>query len=786
MKFFAALILVFAAAALAALEITGVKLRNDIYPLEIDEFQWVEGWGEQNQFFPRYFKPAATLQIAFRNDTGEAIGVADLTFAGRPIDAVTTHPEYAGPVIWHRSIPETVPPGGTAQLAIRLREAVAAPFEVGFNGTSVTVAPAMAEAIRILYVGFNAERDRLTVFVDALGGAGKLTGFTVDGREVAAAIRNSEFAGGNPALATIELAAPLAYGGWFILEARAEKAATFEQVRVRDDFFPVGIIGGNPDDHRRAGFNFLYNLHGGAAVPELPGFARLSPADNPEALEALAATRPGPAYFLGNVDEPDAREPAGLPYMERSGINAMRQVEPLMALQRRHDPAHLTALMIDRTYAPLNWYIYGQLPDLPFNDCYVPTIFHGYDSETVARTASTLLAAVAPRPPQMMLWTALNTAHSPRVTTPLENELQVHYTLGSGLKGLHYFIDWTSYPNLSEGGYYIGVSRVGPLWRSVARGNALADRLKALLNVAYPWRAASCDRPDEVWCQTLLAGEDSLIVTIVNRRVRVNALDRMKFVHSTPVRAAKVTVTLPEWFDAAVVCRVDWDRVTPVAAERDGRTLTLAVDELEAGRVLVISRDPAIAGRLAGDVALQSGVAALQRVDAIPAGEIVAARPRDLSRTIVLDAETVLDFTDPATLELAAEIRLDNAVLERCDGGVALRPGGEAREARAEILFAVEAPAGCAAELRGRTFSLGYLASLQLGAAAVTAGNFTNDTSLKPLWYRGEGSQEFLAADTAAGEDGRCYLRVTLKDPLIVAPDGYSVAARSLTLTPQI
>ena len=80
------------------LAIEHAVIRQDQYPLAVEDFLWAEGWGEMRQFFPRYFKCAATVHVFVRNDGDAEAEVTQLSFNGRPIGEVCTTAEFAGPV----------------------------------------------------------------------------------------------------------------------------------------------------------------------------------------------------------------------------------------------------------------------------------------------------------------------------------------------------------------------------------------------------------------------------------------------------------------------------------------------------------------------------------------------------------------------------------------------------------------------------------------------------------------------------------------------------------------
>jgi len=465
---------------LAELEITDAIVRLDRYDLPIDEWQWAEGWSEQRQFFPRYFTPSATIHLFVHNTGAEPELVTELLFQGSPMGEVCTTPDFAGPVIWYRANPEIIAPGAMAMVYMRLRERPTGPREVAIVAESgersaATVMPADFEQLRLSYVGFSRRIDVVYVYVENYsGGPLAVEGIEVDGRDMTSdsQIVNAGFAGG-PALIEVSLQEPLVYGSYHCIKVTTQQGPfAMHQVRARDDWFPLSIIpSGSPlSEYHAKCFNTLYQM--GGVHPDEPGwwdphgeherlgFRLTKPSFTEPPVRAGATVPPGKIRYT-NIDEPDARESSSLPYLQRCGVNIMRRVEPVMAMQRRLDPYHETTVIVDRTYAPMNWFTYGEVPDVLINDCYTPTRFMGFDLIVCAHTIDTLIPAAGPRPVEMMLWSTLNTGFPTRRSpTPDENDMSVHYVIGGGAKGLHYFLDWNSYPALQEGGYYMAMSEI--------------------------------------------------------------------------------------------------------------------------------------------------------------------------------------------------------------------------------------------------------------------------------------------------------------------------------------
>lgn len=765
-----------------AWEITGSQLRQDIYPYSLEEPLWVEAWGEKNQFFPRYYKESATIQVIVKNNTALPKLLPCLTFEGQKIADVTTRADYAGPVIWYRFNPETVAPGGYALLTVRLRKMPEREVALGIDEISLKILPKHQD-LRIQFVSFNSMRDTLNLYIEALKDSGKIQSIEIDGVTVPAEIYNAEFKSGNPALAVVHLKKALDFGSYCIVKIKTERSETLEQIRVRGNHFYLGIIGGDVEKYKSAGFNLLYSLNGNKMM-RLKEMTCLSPISSEAELCKTAQQVPAGEYIYGNADEPDAHEPPGLPYMERCGVNIMKKVEPLMALQRKFGGGHLTALMIDTTYAPLNWYTYGQLPDLPFNDCYIPTIFHGYAPERIAHVLPVFQSATAPRPVQMMLWSCCNTNHTPRATTPLEHEIQLHYAIGSGAKGIHYFVDWSSFPNISEGGYFVGVTKIPQLWRSVVRGNALLDRLKELLAQGFSWNSAKSLNPEHIWCKTLLAGTKDLIVTVVNRKLKVHPTDKMKFVHSSPV-SGSISVEIPEWFHEPEIYSVAWDRVEKIPLKFNNKQVVIPVKNLVSGRVFVISENRNVEKLLAGTSSIQKSIRKQLVSERKKGGKKLFARkqPRACLNLTKKDKEVILDFSKPETWKLFSEIRLDNAELElTADGFLRMYPGKELRESRAELYLQLNVDSSqFKARLHGTT-TPGYGASIELGIKPSNSLGYLTVSSLKADWFMGNSEKEFLEIMQTKAAEENYTICITLKDPQITSPEDCSVGINKLIL----
>ena len=804
-----------ALAAQGQLVVEHVNIRLDRYPVPLGEYQWGEAWGEIRQFFPRYFKPAATAHVFVRNGGGSEVDVTHLSFNGKPVEEVCTTPEVAGPVIWYRANPEVLQPGQFGLIYVRLRDRPDRPIDVGIStkdGQTVTarLTESDREQIRLGYVGFNQRIDRVYLYVERLA-TRKLNVDRVylDGRDLTASsqVVNGSFEGG-PALVETTLDEPLAYGSYHCLRVTTRQGpVAMHQVRARDDRFQRGIVAGQTPlkAYHAKFFNSLYHLHG--SFPTDPdwwkpdsdlarlGFTRTTPCPSEEAIKAQADVPPGRILF-NSVDEPDAHEPGPLPYMSRCGINIMRQVEPTMRLQRRLDPLHETMVLVDRTYAPFNWLVYGEVPDVLMNDIYAPTQWHGYDLDVFAPSVDALLAGAAPRPVHVMLWGGMNTGYPMRRSpTPEENDMSVHYVLGCGAKGVHYFLDWNSYPTVFEGGYYVGAPRTNMLWKNMGRMNAEMARLAPLLAIGHPFSIVAADS-DQLWARSLLCGKDNFVVVLVNRKHRINVNDRYsKQPHIYPVESAAVALSLPGWFTLRSAVHVTYDDVRPIRLSGQGQRRRLEVRDLRTSMVLVLSQEDDIAERLTLDSEQFAALMASEKPRFVTDHPPI---PDTEQPDAVIELDAGAGAAGSLTLDLRQAEALARATRLRTDGDLRLEPGQWLGlftrpdwHGQAEIVFRLRGGVPLlqvTARLISQTPNFAACANNVVGISQ-DGRRYAEDSSFKMEWNGGAYGPERGAGLSASLEarEGEpvqeFYVRVLLRDPGIVASDEATNLAETLTIS---
>lgn len=769
------------------------SIRQDRVAVPPEDWQFNEGWPDLRQFYPRYFKPAATLHLYVQNSSGAPRDITDVQFNGEPIADVCTNADFAGPVIWYRSNPEQLEPGGIGLITVRLRHDPTDTVTVSVGDTVAEFANAQRDQIRFGYVGFNDEIDRIYAYVEKWNDDSKIVAScTFDGTDVTAQTEfvNPDFSDGaaRPALIEITLDAPLPYGSYhYLCVTTAEGETAMCEVRSRDAQYRLGMWPGAGWECQGAApvseyyAKFFNNLYIPSEMPDdytwdpdgdanRLGFTITTNGTHEDIVRRIADMPPDRIVYT-NVDEPDAHEPPGLPYMQRCGINIMQQVEPLMRTQRRLDPHHHTTVIVDRTYAPLNWLTYGDVPDIFMSDCYVPERWMGFEIQSIAMQLDMMNGAIGPRPIDLMIWGTMNTGYpKKRSPTPEENDMMVHYAIAEGAKGIWYFRDWDAYPIEAEGGYFIGAHSTNMQWKTMGRMNAEIARLASLLSKGHPFQIATADN-DQLYVRSLLCGRDTFVVVMVNRSHRIdnpsnNAGGMPPFIF--PVESATVELNLPSWFETRAVVRVAWDETEAIELTEN----KLQIDNLMTSMVVVISQNAEIADQLTLPeerlTLLRESEKPTYVTDAPPIAE--SARPDSV---IAFDTdELTLDLTAPETLERAARITIDGGEIRQVPGAWLGLFAPKDWHGEAEVVFRFESKTPLKkvrAILDSSTPNIAAAATNAVGIAT-DRKHFTEACTLKMEWPGyGELAVEI---DAPGNEPIRIFdVLVRMSDPGIVYSD---------------
>ena len=787
----------FNSAICGVLSVTHKQVRADKYVFSREDIQWGEAWGELNQFYPRYFKRSSTLQLFIRNNGDKPVAIEKLLFNDVDIQTVCTRADFAGQVIWYRVYPEKPNAGKSSMITIRLRKKLVKPVKISFKSSegmeySTIFTPENVEKMRIASVNFELEKSKIYLYVEN----NSTSNLTIDkvfvnGKAIKPNKKiNPNFLNGRPAHLEITSSKKFLHGEpieILVTSTKGEKAAC--QIRARGSKINLGIIGNNYTAYHAKMFNMIYRLAGNKG-PDAKALEKLNkyklslsaPVKVKADMRRLSRAVSPDGFMYGNMDEPDAREPKGLPYMQRCGINIMRKVEPVMKLCRENDPAHLTSLMIDSTYAPLNWFTYGEVPDIYFNDVYCLTKFNGYSMKNVAPRVLTGLYASAPRPVNIMLWGCMNTSFPMRrFHTPTENDMEIHYALGSGAKGIHYFVDWNSFPRIVERGYFIGTVRSKPLWNNIGRMNAKICRISNLLNISYPCNLTWNSAPDELWTRSLICGAENLAVIAVNKKHNVNVADKIKMSHVFPVENAVIKVDIPEWLTPRKLVLIEWDKVTEKPLTVNNGKVEIPVTKLSAGRIWIISGNDKIVDTLQIPSDRLALLKESEKTDIPRSGLSINSFKNDKIIELPADKKFMkLNLTADNIRACCSMVKTEVGSLEEIPGkGIGLYSGQEEIENQSNLIFHFKSPRKLSklqVKLNCSTPNFVYCANNTLKVYTKKKSVF--DRSFKVKW-NGRGT---LQVDFPEATDD-FYVQIIMKDPRIVTIPGYTNISTYLQLS---
>ncbi len=528
----------------------------------------------------------------------------------------------AGEPVWWKVEPPTIPPGGYAQVTVRLRRdpkvqtlALALPALAGADGRIEI--PVNRRQPRFFSINFTPGFDAIYAYLRHPAGRGIAPRrILLDGQDVT---QRSTVVADEPVdtvPVVIRPPAPLRPGTWHHFQAEYEDGSA---ARVGLGAWQPGLVygmwgyskvGPTEDDNRRFFLEDLRVHNINTLMYSIPGEVR-----------AFLRTPEGQAYskqtgirimtnwvndavnppFLFLTDEPDAGDFASRmldPFKRLGSLGQwlVRRAE----MFRREDPHTPVLLNVDNTFKPENWYMYAQLADLPCADPYYlegmhsvlkhdPMNLWAYLKPTYVYGVGTIYqSAGAPRPMHLILHTCrFDMADlALRGPTPVEKRVEVYYALAAGAKALSY---WWYTPF----GEYYGCGGSDPamraLWKEIGLLGAEIRSAEPLLIRSSP-AALDLRGPRTLWMRSLLAGDDSLALIIVNDNF---ASDRLGTV-IRPVHKARVTARVPGWLTVKDVFEITPEGTRDVVWQVGEKGLALDLGTVEVTRLVVASKDAAL------------------------------------------------------------------------------------------------------------------------------------------------------------------------------------------------
>lgn len=623
-------------------------------PLWWDGWPWEDEHGDKVRHGRPGMPLGGYLQVYIRNEADRPIEISDLLLQGVSV-AQTVAPEEpakarpgetyvssiqfsrlpkgeieriasAGEPIWWKADPASLPPEAMAEVTVRLRR-VPQPETltvqvVSDKETFQGLVNVKAQQPCFVGISFSPALDKATLYLRHPSGKGVAPQkILMDGQDLTG--RSTIVADESVATVPVVAALPrrLREAQYHCFQASyADGSSAIAGIRVWDPEFRYGMWGWpRPEDSpEKTARNHLARMH-------LHNINALMWSLGDPVLE-LARTEAGQALmrqlgirlmhhvagylkdplYLFLTDEPDAADFGAKsinPPAKRLGSHAQSLVEKGRRW-RQECPETLQLLNIDATFQPEQYYTYGQLADVGCLDRYYTDELRGayerhaadlgaMSKPTSVYAAGTIFQSVCgPHPMHIILTAAVcNPEKSPfRAPTPEEKRVEVYYALAAGAKGLSYW--WYSpYGDCpGVGGDYPGMAQ---LLNEIGLLGAEVRTAGPVISQACPAPLA-IRGPDYLWGRTLLAGNDSAILIVVNDNV---AFDRQGAV-IVPVEKARIEVTLPKWLQATAVFEISSCGTSDVAWKKAESGVSLELGTVELTRLVVITSDAGLHQRL--------------------------------------------------------------------------------------------------------------------------------------------------------------------------------------------
>ena len=382
-----------------------------------------------------------------------------------------------------------------------------------------------------------------------------------------------------------------------VVSRRGEVAETMVRAWA-SDFFPLGAFGLTdamdryPDLHLNTSLTFAGDIHPHYlqdlveyGYKALPGGSK-----NANYYYRTKDIDSVNAYFF--FDEPDGKDyPGNLPptaslakFRRQNATDGLGSMALLMEdyarLIRYIAPDKGTFMIINQTYKPDNYFMYGKIPDIPAADIYPHTT--GEDPYTIYQGLNAARLASMPRPtysvPDFVQQSFSNRFWKRPVTTE-EFDLRVLYSIAAGAKGLIWYVfdgsvHWT--PKVEQ---------------QMKLMNGRLEIAGPVLQIGHPvpdeW---STGNNEKLMVRTLLCGNETIIVTLINTNYQATS-DGFQY---EPIPDARVRVTLPTSMNITHCFAALPGESPDIPFKRDGAGIIIEAGNVETGDFFICTGNPAL------------------------------------------------------------------------------------------------------------------------------------------------------------------------------------------------
>ena len=560
--------------------------------------------------------------IAFSDQGTTSLSPASIHFSKLPpadIDRLLA----AGEPVWWKAEPPSLPPGGFAEVTIRLRRQtrIKTALEVLANNAVWKARVPAREAPRFTGISFSPSLNVVYGYVQHPQWPGATpVKVLLDGRDLTARTTIASDSRADVVPLVLRLGQPLDKGSFHCFQAiYHDGSMAIAGIRAWGDEFVYGMWGyinqGKTAQERvdyylgdlqRHNVNAVMESYGGEVGEYLSGQTGVEHS-RATGIRAMR-NRPGKVldpvyYFL--TDEPDAHDFAVRQLEPNQRLGALGQALVRRSHEfRQLDPTPPHLLNLDNTYKPENWYTYAQLPDVCCADPYFQEQQRIVWNERpawapsfvrplyVLGVATICNSACAPKPLHIILNSVRHdTKGGPfRFATPPEKTVELFYALGAGAKSFSY---WWYTPYGEFHGCGAADKEAVALWRQIGL-------LGAQVRTAGPVLTRSCPAvlplkaPAKLWTRTLLAGTDTLVLLAVNENI---ANDRLGTV-VVPLPRTAVSLMPPAWLKVVDGFEVTPEGLRDVNWKSDAGQLVLDLGKTEVARMVLLTTNKDLRSQL--------------------------------------------------------------------------------------------------------------------------------------------------------------------------------------------
>ena len=595
---------------------------------------------------PTAFRAGATAYVYVKNTGSSSVTISDATLAGYSLQTVikmstaSWNPDEqnsiffywddppqeiidAGEPVWWKADPPTVPAGGVAQVAIRLRQVPTNHIRFGVvtsAGTLNTNLTVDAAAPRITSIGYSEDLRKVYIHWRREGGAAPVAVW-LNGSNVTALTTTVGDPSLNFAVSMISLGSPLPYFSYNVYQgvyadgktATAGQRAwtnkfiycTWSTFQETADYTATNWV----EDAAARGFNNIemnLGMLGGYMGTSAGRNHMLSKGYGYTILDKTKLNPMDPDLWFIN-DEPDAEENnqgnthcgTGLRLpcdsWRYAGTLVMKEAVRFTAELRALRPNVPITVNLDGGLQPQSFYTWGPAVDvLESDNYYEPRLADAWYnapqrlplhnkpklSYAIARTGT---EGAAPHPFRHILYACKQTDPVWPYPFPQSKRMEAYYSLAGGSKGLGYW--WFNSPR----GLY-NAAQAPALWREMGLiGNEVRTARQLIV------RSTPVDLPlypsTNVWARAVASGIDTLILYVVNDNY-ANDITGCKV---TNVPNATVTLTLPLWMQTNLTAfEITAAGTRDVSTLQTGSQLQVNLGTLELTRMIILTTDPSL------------------------------------------------------------------------------------------------------------------------------------------------------------------------------------------------